>query len=54
MTASRLSGFLTFVALASMGLFGCSEKASVSVPPPAEVVQLSEQVTCQDHHPVPA
>ncbi|MBI4964205.1 MAG: efflux RND transporter periplasmic adaptor subunit [Desulfomonile tiedjei] len=48
MKAIRLSGVLLIVALASMSIFGCSEKAHVAVPPPAEVIvsqPLSKEVT---------
>jgi len=48
MTATRLSAFLIFVALASMSILGCSEKATVAVPPPPEVIvshPLKKEVT---------
>lgn len=38
MTVMRLSGVLVFFALASMSILGCSEKAQVAAPPPAEVI----------------
>ena len=48
MTATRLSAFLIFVALASMSILGCSEKATVAVPSPPEVIvshPLKKEVT---------
>ncbi len=48
MTAMRLSGVLIFAGLASVGLLGCSEKAQVAVPTPAEVIvshPLKKEVT---------
>jgi membrane fusion protein, multidrug efflux system len=48
MTATRLSALLIFVAFASVSIFGCSEKATVVVPPPAEVIvshPLKKEVT---------
>lgn len=48
MTATKLSAFLIFVALASMSILGCSEKATVAVPPPPEVIvshPLKKEVT---------
>ena len=48
MTAARLSTVLIFVALASLGILGCSEKAQVSLPRPAEVIvshPLKKEVT---------
>lgn len=38
MTVMRLSGVLVFFALVSMSIIGCSEKAQVAAPPPAEVI----------------
>jgi membrane fusion protein, multidrug efflux system len=48
MTAMKLSRVLIFVALASMSILGCSEKALVAVPPPPEVIvshPLKKEVT---------
>jgi len=48
MTAMRLLAVLIFVALAPMGILGCSEKAQVAAPPPAEVIvshPLKKEVT---------
>lgn len=48
MTTLRLSAVFIFVALASMGILGCSEKAQVAAPPSAEVIvshPLKKEVT---------
>jgi membrane fusion protein, multidrug efflux system len=48
MTGMRLSGVLLFLALASMTIVGCGEKAQVVLAPPAEVVvshPLKREVT---------
>lgn len=48
MSDLRLSGVLILIALVSMGTLSCSEKAQVSVPPPAEVIvsrPLNKEVT---------
>ncbi len=48
MTAIRLSAVLIFVALASVGILGCSENVQLAVPPPAEVIvshPLKKKVT---------
>ena len=48
MTAIRLSAVFTLIALASMSIVGCSEKAQVAAPPPAEVIvshPLKKEVT---------
>ncbi len=48
MTAMRLSGVLLFLALVSLTIVGCGEKAKVVVPPPAEVIvsyPLKKEVT---------
>jgi len=48
MSAMKLLGVLVFVALVSMSIFGCSEKAQVAAPPPPEVIvshPLKKEVT---------
>jgi membrane fusion protein, multidrug efflux system len=48
MSAMRLLGIVTFIALASINIIGCSEKPKVVVPPPAEVIvshPLKKEVT---------
>lgn len=48
MSAIKLSAVLIFVALTSMSILGCGEKAQVTAPPPAEVIvshPLKKEVT---------
>ncbi len=48
MSAIRLSSVITLIALACMSIVGCSDKAQVTMPPPAEVIvshPLKKEVT---------